>query len=1108
MAVDIRQWLEELGLGRYADTFVDNGVDFDIITELDDSDLEKLKVNLGDRKRLQRIIAQLDVNGPNDIGDDISNEPDLHSSPAERRQLTVMFCDLVGSTTLSQQLDPEDLRNVMRQYQDAAAGAVTRYGGHVAKYLGDGVLAYFGWPIAYEDQAERAVQAGLEATATVTDIRLDSGEKLFARVGIASGQVVIGDLIGDASSDRESVSGETPNLAARLQNIAEPGQVLVGATTRRLIGTTFELQDLGPQILKGFKDKIPAWQVIGKSSAESRFEAAHIGALTGLAGRDNELGLLRERWDFAVNGEGQLVLLSGEAGIGKSRLVQAVREHLINQPHFQLRYQCSPYHTNSSFYPIIQRLEHAAKFAADDSVDEKLDKLESLLAMSEEDVDPAAPLFASLLSLPNEARYGIPIMTPQQRRSQTINALVDQVMALARQRPVLFVLEDAHWIDPTSEELIGELVTAVSEAAVFLLITHRPEYMPPWSAQAHTTAIMLNRLSRAQSAEIVAATGSNSLDSKIIEHIVDRADGVPLFLEELTSFSLENEARGDRTEIPATLHALLMARLDHLEDAKEVAQVGAVIGREFSYALLSELIDLEAEKLQAALDRLVHSGLVFRRGALELEMFIFKHALVRDEAYSSLLLSERRRLHHQVADTIIRIFPEMDLQQPDTLARHLTDAGEIERAIPFWQRAADRAATASACAEAEQLSKIGLDMLQELPRSVERNAQKLQLLLTLGSVLMPMRGFASPEVGEVYAQAHEVSQHVDDTGKKFAATWGYWMYSYQSGVQIQAENLAAEVLTISEEDKDTGRRLQAHHAAWTLLSMTGDLNQCQSHIQQGKLLYDVDMHFDHAHHFGGHDPGVCCWNHAGMIDWVLGYPDDARQDALTACALADQLSHPFSQMLSRVFAGWTYQCLLDPAGTEAMAAEAIAIGAEHGFHQYLGVMAIFQAWARTSTIPEADCVAALQDGLDSFHATGSSARLAYFLSVVADGCRKLGKIDEGLSVVEEGLQCVEQHGQTRWAPELHRLKGRLLLMQSRPNVEAVETTYRKALTMTKEQMAKSLELRVATDLARLLQDQGRENESRDLLQPIYDWFTQGFNTPDLIEAKAQLDELA
>ena len=352
---------------------------------------------------------------------------------------------------------------------------------------------------------------------------------------------------------------------------------------------------------------------------------------------------------------------------------------------------------------------------------------------------------------------------------------------------------------------------------------------------------------------------------------------------------------------------------------------------------------------------------------------------------------------------------------------------------------------------------------------------------------MSTRGFASRKAGEVYAQAHEISQNVGDTGEKFAATWGYWMFNYQSGAQDRAKKLAAEVLTITEDDLDSGRRLQAHHAAWTLLSVTGDLIQCQSHIQQGKLLYDVNIHFDHANQFAGHDPGVCCWNHAGIVDWVLGYPDDARQDVVTSCGLADRLSHPFSQMLSRVFACWVYQSLLDISATDKMATEAIAICNEHGFHQYRGVMHLFQAWSRAGVIDAGDCLATLQEGLATFRATGSSARLSYFLSVVADGCRKLGKIDEALTAVEDGLKCAEEHGQTRWEPELHRLKGRILLMQPRPKLEAVETTYRRALAMTREQAAKSLELRVAIDLAQLLQDQGRKQESRDLLKPIHDW---------------------
>ena len=601
MPDDIAQWLEGLGLGQHAQAFVENGTGFDVLSDLSESDLKDLGLSLGDRRRLQRAIHSL---SPGQTEASAANEKtpsDRHGpestilEKAERSQLTMMFCDLVGSTEMSRRLDPEELREVMWCYQDAVAGVVAQYEGHVAKFLGDGVLAYFGWPRDYENQAERAIRAGLDAAAAVKAIELEGGEALNARVGIATGQVVIGDMIGGAASELDAVVGETPNLAARLQAVAVAGQVIIGPITRHRVGNVFELEDLGAQALKGFSDAVRAWRVIGEGTAESCFEATHAGMLAQFVGREHELGLLRERWELATGREGQIVLLSGEAGIGKSRILQALRDEIGDEPLFRLRYQCSPHHTNSAFYPIVQRLERAAGFATEDTADAKLGKLEALLRPTAEDLKAIAPLIAALLSLPAEARYGPLKLTPQQRRDRTIDALIGQVLTLSRQRPVLFVIEDAHWIDPSTEDLIGETMPRIANAAVLMLITYRPEYRPPWADHPHVTSIALNRLSRKQGAEIVQAAGGNELPEKIIERVIARAVGIPLYIEELTKSVIEaGRLAGGliaEDQIPATLQTLLIARLDRLGAAKHTAQVGSVFGRNFSYGLLIAVAD-------------------------------------------------------------------------------------------------------------------------------------------------------------------------------------------------------------------------------------------------------------------------------------------------------------------------------------------------------------------------------------------------------------------------------------------------------------------------------------------------------------------------------------
>ena len=651
MAEDLGRWLEELGLGKYTAAFAQNAVDANVLPDLTGDDLKDIGVTaVGDRRKLLRAIASLAEDGddpaPATRDAQTGSADRVASAAAERRQLTIMFCDLVGSTELSHRLDPEDLREVMRRYQDAVARAVTTYAGHVAKYLGDGVLAYFGWPQAHEDQAERAVRAALDAVAAVSGLQLGSGVELRARAGIATGQVVIGDLVGEAGRDADAVSGETPNLAARLQGIAEPGQIAVGETTRRLIGDAFELEDLGARELKGFPEPVPAWRVVGERAVGSRFEAAHSDRLTTFVGREHEIGLLLNRWEQAKQGEGQVVLLSGEAGIGKSRISQALRERAAKDPHTRLRYQCSPYHDSTALYPFISQLERAAAFASNDTPEAKLDKLEALLSQATDAVDAAAPLFASLLSVAAGDRYPRLEMTPQQQKERTLEALLDQLLGLAAQQPVCLIFEDAHWVDPTSLEVLGQVIGRVQGVRVLVVITYRPEFSPPWRGYSHITSLALNRLGREQCAAIVGyVTGNKALPDEVLSQILAKTDGFPLFVEELTKTVLESgllKDVGDSYElagplsslaIPSTLQDSLMARLDRLAPVKDVAQLGAAIGREFSYSLLAAVSPLSDADLHNALDQLVESGLVQRRGAGIEATYIFKHALVRDVAY-------------------------------------------------------------------------------------------------------------------------------------------------------------------------------------------------------------------------------------------------------------------------------------------------------------------------------------------------------------------------------------------------------------------------------------------------------------------------------------------
>jgi len=740
MAADIESWLASLGLSEWAAVFAQNQVDLAAARDLTEADLRELGVPLGPRKRLLRAIAAID--------DPASAATAPVDAPppgrAERRRLTVLFCDLVGSTALAGRLDPEDMRELTRRYQDAVAGVVVRYDGYVAKFLGDGVLAYFGWPQAHENDAERAVRAGTEMVSAVTAIRLEDGDTLRARVGMATGEVVVGDLVSKGGLDAQAVTGETPNLAARLQEVAGPDAVLVDAATRQLIGDAFDLTPLGAQSLKGFAKPVPAWRVGGERAVETRFDAAHAGGLTTFVGRAHEVSLLQDRWQLATGGEGQFALLSGPPGIGKSRILSTLTARVGDVRHFRLRYQCSPYHSNIAFYPVVRQLELAAGFDAADAADAKLDKLERLLELSEQDITPVAPLFAALLSLPFEQRYGALELTPQQLRERTIAALIDQLLALARLRPVLFLMEDAHWIDPSTETLVGETIGQVQDAAVFALITHRPEYTPPWSGHPHLTSVSLSHLSRAQSAEIARAVAGERLDDDVIGRIVERAGGVPLYVEELTKALLEGGDDVAATDIPMTLQASLLSRLDRLDEAKQIAQVGAVIGREFPHALLAAVAGPEAEDLDASLERLIRSELVSRTRAAPEPRYAFKHALIRDAAYDSLLRERRRELHARVAAALLAAHGD-DRERAAEIATHLAQSGQAIAAAEAFTTAGDHARQIFANREALEYFSRALELWRAHPDRDEGSAQQLSLGNRLAALQMLIGNYREAE---------------------------------------------------------------------------------------------------------------------------------------------------------------------------------------------------------------------------------------------------------------------------------------------------------------------------------------------------------------------------
>jgi predicted ATPase len=984
--------------------------------------------------------------------------------------------------------------------------------------MGDGVLAYFGYPKAHEDDAERAVRAGLAITGKIGDLAAD-GRRQSARIGIATGGVVVGDLVGEGAAQEAAVVGETPNLAARLEGLAEPDSVVIAAGTRRLLGGLFELADLGAHVLKGFGEPVRAWRVVGAGVAESRFDALRGRHLGPLVGREEELNLLLARWRRAADGEGQVVLLSGEAGIGKSRIVQALRERLAGEPCTPLSHYCSPYHTASALYPIIGLLERAARFSRDDSPATKLDKLEALLAQGTARLAEAVPLIADVLGLPAGEQYAPPNLSPQRKAQRTLEVLVEQVGGLASRQPVLALYEDVHWIDPTTLEALGLLIERVQRLRALVLITHRPEFVPPWSGHAHVTQLSLARLTRRHGGAMVAKlAGGKALPGEVLDEIVARTDGIPLFVEELTKAVLESgllEDAGDRFElagslpqlaIPSTLQDSLMARLDRLAPVKEVAQAAAVIGREFDHRLLAAVASLPERRLNDALDQLVAAELVFRRGAAPDATYTFKHALVQEAAYNSLLKRRRQQWHARIAQALEGELPEVRANHPEVLAHHLTQAELPEKAVGYWHAAAQQAAERFAHKEAIAHLTKGLDLLKNLPETPERSGEEIRLQIALGISLTATKGPA-PEVLAACLRARELAERIGDTRQAYAAVWGHWYFNLLRMRFSTARDLSYELLELARREQDKELLLQAHHAAWPILLCRGELLLCRQHAEQGLALYDRDEHRFQALRYGGHDPGACCRYHLAQALWLLGYPDRAVAMARDSVRLARELAQPFSLVLAVSHASYLHQCRGEPRLAQQWAEETIALSVEQGFTHYRATGDLFLGWSKAAQGDLEAGTAAVQESLTALRTAGFNVRRSYYLALMAEIGRWSGRLEAGQNAIAEAFAFADESGERWWEADLHRLEGELLLARSTPNSGNAEACFHRALEVARQQSARAFELRAATSLARLWADGGRRIEAHDLLAPVYDWFTEGFDTADLKDARALLDEL-
>ena len=1109
--MDVAAWLQGLRLERYVPAFLENRIEADILSSLTVEDLKDLGISsIGHRRRLLEAISAIREGGSPAVIAPAAGAAAI--GEAERRQLTVMFCDLVGSTELTTYLDPEDLREVIGAYHRCVAETAGRFDGFVAKYMGDGVLIYFGYPQAHEDDAERAVRAGLALIERIGQVR--SPEPLQVRIGIATGLVVVGDLIGAGAAQEQAVVGETPNLAARLQSLAQQGALLVDANTRRLVGDLFEFHDLGAVEVKGFARAVLAWQVLRQSTVASRFEALRASSLTALVGREEEIEFLLRRWARAKEGHGQVVLVSGEPGIGKSRIAVALADRLRDEPSLRLRYFCTPYYENSPLYPVLAQLERAAGLAREDPPATKLEKLGILLAQSAASGEETA-LIGELLALPHPDNGATAHLTPQRKKEKTLEALVRQVEALARDRPVLMVFEDAHWIDPTSRELLDLTIARLRTLRVLLVITFRPEFEPPWTGQAHVGLLALNRLDARDGTALAERVAGKALPPAVVAQITARADGIPLFVEELTRALIETGAlrdQGSRYEldqplplltIPPSLHASLLARLDRLAPAREVAQIGAAIGREFSYELLAAVARREDDELRRALDLLVEAGLVFRRGNPPYATYLFKHALVQDTAYGTLLRGPREALHGRIATALEQSFSDSSDTPAELLAQHWGYAGSADKAISYWLKAAEKSIDRSAMAEARVQIEKGLEFLDAIAEEDDRHRHELALQVALWRVLMTTRGPATPEAGRALLRARQLCEVLGEIKGLPQVMCGQWSFYAHSGEPTAAQRMAEDLLAFgAERSVPAATAVGNWELGWNSF-VQGRGTAALAYFEKATCGTPAP---DATLAILGFGAGVTAAAYSALAHLCLGHVDRGATQSEAAIMMARGLAHPETEaVVSAVLCRYLWFARNYPALKERSEAFT-ALMKEHSFAFWAAHSDLYRGWFHVEGGSADTGISLIEASLAAYRASGNRQWLPAMLAVHATACQNANRLKKALGSLAEAAQVAARSGERWLEPELERLTGEVLIPIG--SASEAEPHFEKAITIARNQSAKTWELRAATSLARLWREQGRGAEARDLLAPVYGWFTEGLDTPDLKEAKALLDELA
>lgn len=1104
---DINSWLCSLGLEKYCPAFAAAEVDFDTLPDLGEDDLKELGLPLGPRRKVWGAIQRLGTtSGTADTRATTTSTPPIPSplttsSDAERRHLTVMFVDLVGSTAMATRMDPEDMHHVITNYQNTVAGVVTRFDGFVAKFMGDGVLCYFGWPRANEDDAERAVRAGLAMIDAIRRFQEPNGNALSTRVGIATGLVVVGDMIGSGAAQEAAVVGETPNLAARLQGLAQPNQLVLPRQTKNLLGDIFDLAPMGAHNLKGIVPPVDAFAVLGENSKESRFVARQSGTITPIVGREPELARLSECWTKAQSGKGQVIVVSGEAGIGKSRIAKAAVDLALKEKHIRLTYQCSPYHADSAFFPVMQQLAFAARFETSDSTDTKLDKLEALLGQDPDDLK----LMASLLGLEAEKRYGKLELNPAQQRAQTMQMFLRLLVAQSKIKPVLMIYEDLHWIDPTSLELLETLLDTVADNRILMLATARPTFDYGFGGHPIVTRFTLNRLGREQIAAISAKlTGGKMLPDEIVEIITQRTDGVPLFVEELTKTILESGALkevGNRyvlngplstIAIPTTLHDSLMARLDRLQPIKEVAQTAACIGREFAHGLLAKVTALPEPKLAVALNGLIEAELIYRRGLPPDATYLFKHALVRDAAYESLLKERRRAVHTRILSAL-----ETDASvAAEVLAVHAEAANLTDRAIALWDTASKTAIARPAFDEAIAHLGRAIDLLKTRRDQGDTDAlsTSLNLQIQLSVVYMSSTGWAADTTKAAFQSALDLADKVGETPLRFSILYGLMVIRYARGEPGEAVRHGQSFVDLAEAAPDTTPAVVANRSYAAALLMTGELERAQPFFDRAVELFDPEEHKDLANQYG-QDLGVATH---GLITWNLllrGKTQEAQKSLERCLFYGDACESIISKCYAHMV-GDMYSLVMGDGDALAVHSKlGFDLANEHGVKLMQGFSGISSA---LSLLQRGDLA-----GLDSykqyeakFLATGSKIGITFYRVIAARMAFELGLVEEADAMIVKAEALMEETGELFGLSDLYRLKATVSLSKS--DARLAQVLLLKAIEIARQQKAVLWELRAAGDLARLWQEQDKVDEAIALVEPVHGSIDEG-DCPDELE---------